>query len=93
MFELTDKSANESLLINTVMPACLAALSVVLFVLLSISSLSPLAILAPVLCSLVAFVTCAYGTAIFTPAVYSHIKLVGDAMHKKSVDKAKILSK
>lgn len=93
VFELTDKSANESLLINTVMPACLAALSVVLFVLLSISSLSPLAILAPVLCSLVAFVTCAYGTAIFTPAVYSHIKLVGDAMHKKSVDKAKILSK
>lgn len=92
-FEVSDLSANESLIINTVMPACLAAISVVLFVLMSISSLSPLAILTPVLCSLVIFIVCAYGTAFFTPAVYSRFKLLGDDIKKKSAEKAKKLSK
>lgn len=88
-FEVSDLSANESLIINTVMPACLAAISVILFVLMSISSLSPLAILTPVLFSLVAFVVCAYGTVFFTPAVYSRFKLLGDDFKKKSAEKAK----
>lgn len=84
--ELADLSANESFMINTIMPACLAALSVVFFVLMSISSLSPLAILAPVLCSLVAFVSCVYGTVFFVPSVYSRINF-------KSADKSNSQSK
>ncbi len=76
--DLADKSANESFMFNILMHACLAVVSVVLFVLLSISSLSPLAILSPVLCSLIAFVSCAYGTTVFTPSVYAGIKQLGD---------------
>lgn len=76
--ELSDKSANESFMSNILMHACLAAVSVLLFVLLSISSLSPLAIISPVLCSLIAFVSCAYGTTMFTPSVFAGIKQFGD---------------
>lgn len=86
-FEVVDKSADESFVINTVMPACLATVSVVLFVLLSISSLSPLAIISPVLCSFISFISCAYGTAFFVPSVYSRFKLIGDNMNKKSRSK------
>ena len=75
--------------LNLIMPACLAALSVVLFVLLSISSLSPLAILAPVACALAAFVVCAYGTVFFTPAVYSGFKALGDNMKSANDKKSK----
>lgn len=92
-FEVSDKSANESFMINTIMPACLAAISVVLFVLMSISSLSPLAILTPVICSLVAFIACTYGTVFFTPAVYSRFKLLGDNYKQKSAEKAKKIGK
>ena len=92
-FELADKSAVESLVINTIMPACLAAVSVVLFVLMAISSLSPLVVLSSVLCALVAFVSCAYGTAIFTPAVYSRFKKIGDELNKKSAEKSKNVGK
>lgn len=77
-FEITDKSANESFMINVIMPACLAAVSVLLFVLLSISSLSPAVILTPILCSVISFAVCAYGTALFTPSVYSRFKQLGD---------------
>lgn len=83
-FEIVDKSADESFILNTVMPACLATVSVVMFVLLSISSLSPLAIISPVLCSFVSFISCAYGTSFFVPSVYSRFKLIGDKMKKKS---------
>lgn len=87
-FELVDKSADESFVTNTVMPACLAAVSVVAFVLLSISSLSPLAIISPVLCSFISFVSCAYGTAFFVPSVYSRFKLLGDRVKKNSRPKS-----
>ncbi len=90
-FELSDRSANETLLINVTMPACLAALSLILFVVLSISSLSPFVILAPVFCSLIAFIVCAYGTAIFVPSVYPRFKQIGDNVKAKS--KAKTLQK
>lgn len=89
--ELVDRSADESFVINTVMPACLATVSVILFVLTSISSLSPLAIVSPVLASLISFICCAYGTAIFTPSVYSRFKLIADERKKKS--RAKTVAK
>lgn len=92
-FELSDKSANESFMINTILPACLAAISVVIFVLMSISSLSPLAIITPVLCSLVAFIVSVYGTVFFTPAVYSRFYLLGEDFKRKSTEKAKNIVK
>lgn len=76
-FEITDFSANESLKMNLILPACLAGAALLLFVLLSISSLSPLAIISPVLCALISFVTCAYGTTMFTPSVFSRFKKLG----------------
>ncbi|MDE6667380.1 MAG: hypothetical protein K2K38_03405 [Clostridia bacterium] len=83
-FEIVDKTADESFVLNTVMPACLATVSVVAFILLSISSLSPLAIISPVLCSLISFISCAYGTALFVPSVYSRFKQIGDNVKKNS---------
>ncbi|MDE7167652.1 MAG: hypothetical protein K2O28_02240 [Clostridia bacterium] len=87
-FEIVDKTADESFVINTVMPACLATVSVVAFILLSISSLSPLTIISAVLCSFISFVSCAYGTALFVPSVYSRFKLIGDGLKAKSRTKA-----
>ncbi len=83
-FEIVDKTADESFVLNTVMPACLATVSVVAFILLSISSLSPLAIISPVLCSFIGFISCAYGTTFFVPSVYSRFKLIGDGLKQKS---------
>ena len=87
-FEIVDKSADESFIINTVMPACLATVSVVAFILLSISSLSPLSIISAVLCSFICFISCAYGTTFFVPSVYSRFKLIGDNVKNKARAKA-----
>ncbi len=76
-YEITDLSARESFKFNIVLPACLAGVAVLLFVLLSISSLSPLAIMSPIFCALISFISCAYGTTMFTPAVFSRIKKIG----------------
>lgn len=77
-FEQADLGANECFKLNLIIPACLACVAVVMFVLFSISSLSPVVILAPVFAALVCFISCAYGTAIFTPSIYSRFKLLGD---------------
>ncbi len=87
--ELSDLSASESLKLNLIMPACLAGAAALLFVLLSISSLSPLAILSPVLCALVGFIACAYGTTTFTPSVFSRFKKLGIAYKANHVRSAK----
>ena len=81
-FELTDLSASESLKVNALVPACLAALCTLLFILLSISSLSPVVILSSVLGALVCLVSCAYGNLMFIPSVYSRFKLLGDGFNK-----------
>lgn len=77
-FELVDKSAGESFKVNLFVPACLGIVAVVLFILMSISSLSPLAVISPLALALVAFVCCAYGLLMFVPAVYSRFKLIAD---------------
>lgn len=82
-FELVDISANESFKINLIMPACLDVAAVVLFVLSAISALSVLSIITPILCAVVSFLACAYGTLFFTPAVYSRFKVLGDGFKKK----------
>lgn len=89
-FEQTDMGAAQTLKLNLVVPAVLVALAAVIFVLMSISALSVTAVLAPVLCALVCFVSCAYGTAFFTPSVYSRFKQIGDnyaANHVKASKK------
>lgn len=77
-FELVDKSAGESFKVNLFVPACLGIVAVALFILMSISSLSPLAVISPLALALVAFVCCAYGLLMFVPAVYSRFKLIAD---------------
>ncbi len=76
--ELVDKSACESFKINLLVPACLGAVAALLFVLMSISSLSPLAVISPLALALTAFVCSAYGLLMFVPAVYSRFKLIAD---------------
>ncbi len=90
-YELTDLSVSQTFAVNTILPICLAALSVVLFVLLSISSLSVVTVLASVLCSIVAVASCVYGTVFFTASVYPRFKEIGDNAKEKS--KAKKLAK
>ncbi len=90
-FGISDLSSRESFAINVIMPACLAAISLVLFIALVISSMSPLVALAPVVCSLVAFISCVYGTVFFVPSVYPRFKVLGDKAKAKS--KAKVQAK
>lgn len=84
-FEQADKGATQSLKINLLVPAVMVAATVLIFVLMAISAMSVTAILSPVLSALVCFVACAYGTALFTPSVYSRFKLIGDDYRKKHV--------
>lgn len=88
-FELTDKSASESLKINIYLPLCFIIVAAVLFVLLTISSLSPLAIISPVVCAAVGFVACVYGTTFFVPSVYSRFYVIGDNYKKAHARAAK----
>lgn len=78
--EQVDAGANQSFMVNILVPACLAVAAVLMFALLSISSLSPLAVISPVMCALVGFVACAYGNTFFTPAVYCGIRSLEDKM-------------
>ncbi len=77
-FELTDKSASESFKINLFMPVCIAAVAVVVFVLASISAMSVIAVLAPAFGAIICCISCGYGLLLFTPAVYSRFKQIGD---------------
>lgn len=77
-FEQVDTCVKESLVSVSVASVCVAAAAVVLFVLMSISALSVVHIAIPVLLGLVSAVSCVYGTAFFTPAVYSRFKRIGE---------------
>lgn len=88
-FELVEKSASESFMINLFTPAVLCAVSVVLFILMSISSLSPLAVMSPLMLAIVSFLSCAYGLLMFTPSVYTRFKLIADEKKKKKVGSSK----
>ncbi|MDE5942605.1 MAG: hypothetical protein K2H30_00150 [Clostridia bacterium] len=86
-FEQVDTCVKESFVSICVASVCVAAAAVVLFVLLSISALSVVNIAIPILLGLVSAVSCLYGTAFFTPAVYSRFKRIGEtfkAERKKS---------
>lgn len=85
-FTQVDICAAESIKSVSVCSAAFAAVSVLIFVLLSISALSVSGVLAPVLCGLFCAAVCVYGTSFFTASVYSRFKLIGDkfkAAHSK----------
>ncbi len=82
-YEIVDKSATETFVTNLGITLSLTVLAVIMFVLLMISSLSPLAVLTPALCALVAFASCLYGTCFFMPAVYSRFKKIGLKFQRK----------
>lgn len=82
-FEIADRSANESFAVNMISSASLCAVALVLFVLMSVSSLSPLAIMSPAMLALACFVSCAYGTVFFTPAVFSRFNKISDDKRNK----------
>lgn len=82
-FEFVDKSAGESFKINLFIAVVLCAVSVVTFILTSISSLSPLAVMSPLMLALVCFISGAYGLLAFTPSVYSRFKKIADNTKKK----------
>ncbi|MDE7452819.1 MAG: hypothetical protein K2N22_00235 [Clostridia bacterium] len=77
-FEQVDTCVKESFVSICIASVCIAAAAAVLFVLLSISALSVVQIAIPVLLGLVSAISCVYGTAFFTPAVYSRFKRIGE---------------
>lgn len=77
-FELVDGAADECLILNIAFPATVAIIALVFFILMTVSAMSLLAVLAPVVCALISAVVCIYGTAFFIPSVYSRFKLLGD---------------
>lgn len=86
VFAQIDLCAAESVKSAAVSAVGFAAVSVLIFVLLSISALSVTLVLTPALCGLICAAVCVYGTSFFTPAVYSRFKRIGDnfkAAHAK----------
>lgn len=88
-FELSDICANESILDISVSAIAVAAAAVILFVLMSISALSVNLVLTPALMAVLAAASSVYGTAFFTPSVYSRFKLIGDNFKASHSQKSK----
>lgn len=85
--ELTDICANESLssILYPVVGTATAAL--LIFVMLSISAMSAMAILAPVAAAVFSVASALYGTVFFIPPVYTRIKSIGDKVKARSKNK------
>ncbi len=76
--EQVDRTVYESLQ-GICLPAIfVAAASVILFVLLSVSAMSVTLVITSAVLGLLSAVSAVYGTAFFTPAVYSRFKLIED---------------
>ena len=85
-FEQVDVSASQSVANIAAVSVGIAVAAVVLFVLLAISSMAIELIISPVVMALLCALASIYGTAFFTPAVYSRFKRIGDnfkATHSK----------
>ena len=88
--EQVDRGFAESFVVNLFLPCCVAAVAVLLFVFTAISSLSLLAIISPAICALLMCAVCFYGTALFTPSVYSRFKKIGDNFKAKRINTARV---
>ena len=85
--ELSDICVNESFKSILYPVIGIAATAVVLFVLLSISALSPLTILTPAIAAIISVASALYGTVFFVPSVYPEIKSIGDKVKARSKNK------
>ena len=85
--EMTDICVNESFKSVLYPVVGIAAAAVVIFVLLSISAMSVLTIMTPVLAALFSVASALYGTVFFVPSVYTEIKSIGDSVKARSKNK------
>lgn len=67
----------------------IATIAAVIFVMLSISAMSVLTILSPALLAVISVASALYGTAFFTPSVYTRIKRIGDNVKARSKNSKK----
>ena len=82
--EQTDICVRESL-VNSLYPAIgVAVLAVILFVMLSVSAMSVVGVISPVVLSVLAVASAIYGSMFFMPPVYTRIKRIGDAVKNRS---------
>ena len=82
VFEQVDICANESLRITVFVSALIAVSAALVFALLSIGAMSITLALTPAALALISAAASVYGTAFFTPAVYSRFKAIGDEFKK-----------
>lgn len=87
--EQSDVCANENIVNVAITAAVVAVAGILLFVLMSISALSVNLILTGAIMAVLSAVSCVYGTAFFTPSVYSRIKRIGDNYKASHSQKAK----
>ena len=85
--DLSDISINESFKSILYPVVGIATAAVVFFVLLSISAMSVLTILSPVVAAIFSVASALYCTAFFTPSVYPRIKSIGDKVKARSKNK------
>lgn len=86
--EQVDTCVGESLFGIALSSVGVAAAAAVVFALLSVSALSVTAVITPVALAVLSAASAFYGTAFFTPSVYSRFKKTGDEFKEKHSGKA-----
>lgn len=81
--EIIELSASESFKINVFLPVFIALFAVITFVFTAISAMSVITIISPVVCALISVIACIYGNTMFTPAVYTRFKAIGENFKSK----------
>lgn len=85
--EQTDLCVNECFK-NILYPTVgVATAAVLIFVMLSISAMSALAVLAPAAAAILCVLSAVYGTVFFMPPVYTRFKRIGDDLKARSKNK------
>lgn len=76
--ELVELSASESFKINVFLPVFIALFAVLAFVFTAVSAMSVITVISPAVCAVVSVIACIYGNTMFTPAVYTRFKAIGE---------------
>ena len=85
--EMTDICVAESFKSILYPVVGIAAAAVIIFVMLSISAMSVVTVVAPVVAALFCAISTVYGTVFFVPPVYTRIKSIGDSVKARSKNK------
>lgn len=85
--EKAQKSAKESFKLNLILPLALAGATAIILILNSLSAMSIVAVLSPLLAAIAGFAVCAYGCSLVTPAIYERLPLAFDKNHIKKSKK------